>query len=99
MIKEGGCPLLFLCNLMTISFEEYMIRKSIYDALDFNDIRKILQEKAPSMLSKKMAENIVPETDYLKVEKLLNETENACICITEETSTPVSYTHLTLPTN
>lgn len=93
MIKEGGCPLLFLCNLMTISFEEYMIRKSIYDALDFNDIRKILQEKAPSMLSKKMAENIVPETDYLKVEKLLNETENACICITEETSTPIGETH------
>lgn len=70
-----------------------MILKSIYDALDFKDIRQLLKEHAPSQLSKKMADNVVPITDYVEVEKLLNETENACICLLEESSTPIGETH------
>lgn len=70
-----------------------MILKSIYDALDFKDIRKLLKENAPSALSKKMAENIKPVNTYSEVENLLNETENACVCLQEETSTPIGQTH------
>lgn len=65
----------------------------ILHTLEFNEIRKLLWEVAPSFLSKKRALSLKPETDAEIIVMLLNETEEAVSCILHEIDTPLGETY------
>ena len=53
------------------------MNKRIYTVLEFNKIREKLAAQAVSESAKTLAENLEPETEITKVERLMQETKEA----------------------
>lgn len=67
--------------------------KDVLEILEFDKIKRMLFEAAPSALSKETALQLKPSFVPEEVEKLLNETEEAFILLQREITTPLGETY------
>lgn len=65
----------------------------ILQTLEFHDIQKMLADHAVSVLSKEMAMAWKPSVFPEIVEQLLEETEEASVCLQREITSPLGETH------
>lgn len=74
-----------------------MTESTVFESLEFDQIRAQLKMLAPSSLSKKMAEELVPSNIPEIVRQHLDETEEAVILLQKEIATPLGETHDIFP--
>lgn len=74
-----------------------MTESTVFESLEFDQIRAQLKMLAPSSLSKKMAEELVPSNIPEIVRRHLDETEEAVILLQKEIATPLGETHDIFP--
>lgn len=74
-----------------------MTESTVFESLEFDQIRAKLKTLAPSALSKKMAEELVPSNVPEIVCRHLDETEEAVILLQKEISAPLGETHDIFP--
>lgn len=65
----------------------------ILHTLEFHEIQKLLAEHAVSVLAKEMAKSWKPSAYAEITERLLDETEEAVICLQREITSPLGETH------
>ena len=69
------------------------MNQEIFQILEFDEIKKMLEKLAPSSLAKKKAINLCPSDNPEKVSEWLLQTEEANICLEKEIITPLGETH------
>lgn len=69
------------------------MNQEIFQILEFDEIKKMLEKLAPSSLAKKKAINLCPSDNPEKVSEWLLQTEEANICLEKEITTPLGETH------
>lgn len=74
-----------------------MTESTVFESLEFDQIRAQLKMLAPSSLSKKMSEELVPSNIPEIVRRHLDETEEAVILLQKEIATPLGETHDIFP--
>ena len=74
-----------------------MSEATVLESLEFDRIRIKLKELAPSSLSKKMAEQLMPSSVPEEVRQRLDETEEAVILLQKEITTPLGETYDIFP--
>ncbi len=65
----------------------------VLHTLEFNQIQKMLVDRAGSTLSKEMAMKWCPSSEYEIIQNWLNETDEAFRCLHKEVSMPLGQTH------
>ena len=69
------------------------MNQEIFQILEFDEIKKMLEKLAPSSLAKKKAMNLCPSDNPEKVSEWLLQTEEANICLEKEITTPLGETY------